>query len=98
MIADKMCVSNCNRWLYEIVHHDLFAYKQLKVVAGQEAIYVKLKPGFECLLNNNDSSDDGKPYFFCGISLTISMIGSWQNISRKYMYAILQWEGGIICY
>ena len=40
---------------------DSFAYKQLKVVAGQGAIYVKLKPGFECLLENNDSSDDGKP-------------------------------------
>ena len=39
---------------------DSFAYKQLKVVAGQGAIYVKLKPGFECLLENNVSSDDGK--------------------------------------
>ena len=40
---------------------DSFAYKQLKVVAGQGAIYVRLKPGLECLLENNDSSDDGKP-------------------------------------
>lgn len=32
---------------------DSFAYKQLKVVAGQGAIYVKLKLGFECLLENN---------------------------------------------
>lgn len=37
---------------------DSFAYKQLKVVAGQGSIYVKLKPGFECLLENNDSSYD----------------------------------------
>ncbi|PFX14012.1 hypothetical protein AWC38_SpisGene21869 [Stylophora pistillata] len=38
---------------------DSFAYKQLKVVAGQGALYVKLKPGFDCLLENNVNSDDG---------------------------------------
>lgn len=45
---------------------DSFGYKQLKVVAGQGAIYVKLKPELECLLTDdknkkdvNDSYDDG---------------------------------------
>lgn len=42
-----------------------FGYKQLKVVAGQGAIYVKLKAGFECLLSEKKDSidvdsDDGK--------------------------------------
>ena len=54
------------------VTYDSFAYKQLKVVAGQGAIYVKLKPGFECLLEDNVSSNDGKRYCF-GMSLTIGM-------------------------
>jgi hypothetical protein len=40
---------------------DSFGYKQLKVVAGQGAIYVKLKPGFECLLSESkDTEKDEK--------------------------------------
>ena len=36
-----------------------FDYKQLKLLAGQGAVYVKLKAGFDCLLVDEKEVDEG---------------------------------------
>ena len=36
-----------------------FDYKQLKLLAGQGAVYVKLKAGFDCLLVDKKEVDEG---------------------------------------
>ena len=50
-----------------------FDYKQLKLLAGQGAVYVKLKAGFDCLLVDEKEVDEGNisvtnsihTHFFC---------------------------------
>ena len=49
------------RKLYKPVNCQSFDYKQLKLMAGQGAVYVKLKDWLDCLLvDENNIDDDGK--------------------------------------
>ena len=61
-----------------------YNYQQIKILAGQSCIYIKMKDGFECLCveegpedNKFDFEKDGKQKYFCSFS------GSSETIWRE---------------